>query len=156
MIHRCITRGSNLTECYDDVGHGTHVAGVIGARLNGSGIVVVAPRVQLYTVKVANSTGAYDSDVAKGIIEAVEGPDGIPGTSDDADVISISMGFYETTITLYNAIKYAYTNGVVLIAAAGNNGTSQPDYPAHYPEVIAMGAVSALIGALVVYFLEKK
>jgi len=136
-------KGSNLTECYDDVGHGTHVAGVIGARLDGSGIVGVAPRVQLYAVKVATSTGAYDSDVAKGIIEAVKGPDGIPGTADDADVISISMGFYETTITLYNAIKYAYTNGAVLVAATGNNGTSQPDYPARYPEVIAVGAVDS-------------
>jgi subtilisin family serine protease len=112
---------------------------IIGARLDGSGIVGVAPRVQLYAVKVANSNGAYDSDVAKGIIEAVKGPDGIPGTSDDAYVISILMGYYETTITLYSAIKYAYTNGAVLVAAAGNNGASQLDYPARYPEVIAMG-----------------
>lgn len=138
---RTFYRGYDLKNCKDQNGHGTHVAGIIAARLNGFGVAGVAPKAILYAVKVLSPSGSgYISDVAKGIVEATKGPDNIPGTNDDADVISMSLGGPNST-TLYNAIKYAYSYGVVMVAAAGNEGSSQPSCPACYREVIAVGAI---------------
>lgn len=136
-------KGTNLKYCKDYNGHGTHVAGIIAARLNGVGVVGVAPKVKLYAVRVLGADGSgYISDIARGIIEATNGPDGKAGTADDADVISMSLGGPGSS-TLYNAIKYAYNYGVVLVAAAGNEGADYPDYPAAYSEVIAVGAIDS-------------
>jgi subtilisin family serine protease len=144
-------KGTNLTECIDEIYHGTGVTGVLAARLNGYGVAGVAPRVQVYTVKVATiinktSDGVtytyYNTDIAKGVVEAVKGPDGIIGTDDDADVVSISLGGRGST-TLYSAVMYAYNNGAVVVACAGNSGASTPEYPAGYSEVIAVGAVGS-------------
>jgi subtilisin family serine protease len=134
-------RGTDLSKCADQNGHGTHVAGIIAARLNGFGVAGVAPKAVLYAVKVLSASGSgYVSDVAKGIIEATKGPDGTAGTDDDADVISMSLGGPDSQ-TLHNAVKYAYSYGVVLVAAAGNDGASSPSCPACYSEVIAVGAI---------------
>lgn len=136
-------KGTNLKNCNDQNGHGTHVAGIIAARLNGQGVAGVAPKAILYAVKVLSAGGSgYISDVAKGIVEAVKGPDNTAGTDDDADVISMSLGGSHST-TLYSAVLYAYNNNVTLVAAAGNEGASQPSCPACYPEVIAVGAVDS-------------
>uniref|UniRef100_A0A7J3KGV2 Peptidase S8 n=1 Tax=Staphylothermus marinus TaxID=2280 RepID=A0A7J3KGV2_STAMA len=134
-------KGTNLRNCNDPNGHGTHVAGIIAARLNGAGVAGAAPKVRLYAVRVLSASGSgYISDIARGIIESTKGPDGVAGTADDADIISMSLGGPHSD-TLYNAVKYAYSYGVVLVAAAGNDGASSPSYPAAYPEVIAVGAV---------------
>ncbi|MEM4055405.1 MAG: S8 family peptidase [Desulfurococcaceae archaeon] len=134
-------KGTNLKNCNDQNGHGTHVAGIIAARLNGFGVAGVAPKVVLYAVRVLDASGGgYVSDVAKGIVEATKGPDNTPGTSDDADVISMSLGGPHSQ-TLYDAILYAYSYNVVLVAAAGNEGASTPSCPACYSEVIAVGAI---------------
>ncbi|MEM1768626.1 MAG: S8 family peptidase [Desulfurococcaceae archaeon] len=134
-------KGTNLRNCNDPNGHGTHVAGIIAARLNGVGVAGVAPKVRLYAVRVLSASGSgYISDIARGIVESTKGPDGVAGTSDDADVISMSLGGPHSD-TLYNAVKYAYSYGVVLVAAAGNEGADSPSYPAAYPEVIAVGAI---------------
>jgi len=134
-------RGYSLDKCKDLNGHGTHVAGIIAARLNGFGVAGVAPKTILYAVRVLSASGSgYVSDVAKGIIEATKGPDENPGTGDDADVISMSLGGPNST-TLYNAVKYAYSYNVTLVAAAGNEGASTPSCPACYSEVIAVGAI---------------
>ncbi|MEM4018541.1 MAG: S8 family serine peptidase, partial [Sulfolobales archaeon] len=122
-------------------GHGTHVAGIIAARLNSFGVAGVTPKAVLYAVRVLNANGGgYVSDVAKGIVEATKGPDNTPGTSDDADVISMSLGGPHSQ-TLYNAVLYAHSYNVVLVAAAGNEGASTPSCPACYSEVIAVGAI---------------
>ena len=136
-------KGTNLTECIDNLYHGTGVAGVLAARLNGYGVVGVSPKVQVYAVKVSEDGTAWDSDIAKGIVEAVKGPDGTVGTDDDADVVSISLGEGKNTITLYNAVLYAINNGAVVVAGVGNSGASTPEYPAGYSEVIAVGAVDS-------------
>ncbi|MEM4640263.1 MAG: S8 family peptidase, partial [Thermofilum sp.] len=136
-------RGTDLKKCSDQNGHGTHVAGIVAARLNGAGVAGVAPKVTLYAIRVLSASGSgYLSDVARGIVEAVKGPDGIAGTSDDADVISMSLGGPHSD-TLYEAVRYAYSYGAVLVAAAGNEGASTPSYPAAYPEVIAVGAIDS-------------
>ncbi len=138
---RTFYRGTNLRNCKDLNGHGTHVAGIIAARLNGVGVAGAAPKAYLYAVRVLDASGSgYVSDVAKGIVEATKGPDGIAGTSDDADVISMSLGGPDSSL-LHGAVAYAYSYNVTLVAASGNEGASDPSYPARYPEVIAVGAI---------------
>ncbi|MEM1623099.1 MAG: S8 family serine peptidase [Sulfolobales archaeon] len=140
-LNDTLYRGSDLSQCADLNGHGTHVAGIAAARLNNWGIAGVAPKVVLYAVRVLDSSGkGYASDIARGIIEAVKGPDGVVGTEDDADVISMSFGGPSSSV-VYDAIRYAYTAGAVLVAASGNSGGSTPLCPACYPEVITVGAV---------------
>ncbi|MEM2302269.1 MAG: S8 family peptidase [Sulfolobales archaeon] len=138
---KTLYEGTNLKNCDDPNGHGTHVAGIIAARLNGIGVAGAAPKALLYAVRVLDASGSgYVSDVAKGIVEATKGPDNNAGTTDDADVISMSLGGPDSPV-LRDAVIYAYSYGVVLVAAAGNEGASQPSYPAAYPEVIAVGAI---------------
>ncbi|MEM4481526.1 MAG: S8 family peptidase [Desulfurococcaceae archaeon] len=138
-----VYEGYDLSMCMDGHSHGTHVAGIIRASMNNASIVGVSPLTQLYAVKVISDSGSgYASDLAKGIIEASKGPDDIAGTDDDADVISMSLGGGYSKL-LEDAVKFAYNNGAVLVAAAGNTGGSTPLYPAAYSEVIAVGAIDS-------------
>ncbi|MHB9301991.1 S8 family peptidase [Thermofilum pendens] len=141
--------GTKLSNCADRNGHGTHVAGTIASAINGVGNAGVAPNVTLYAVKVLNDAGSGTySDIAEGIIIAVKGPDGVAGTSDDAKILSMSLGGSSDSQVLYDAVKWAYSNGAVLVAAAGNSGDGDPTtdnvaYPARYSEVIAVAAVDS-------------
>lgn len=140
-LNNTLYMGGDISQCADLNGHGTHVTGIAAARLNNWGIAGVAPKVVVYVVKAFDSSGrGYSSDIARGLVEVVKGPDGVVGTDDDADVISMSFGGGYSSV-LYEAIMYAYNVGVVLVASAGNSGASTPLYPAAHPEVIAVGAV---------------
>jgi len=118
----------------DTYGHGTHIAGIIAAcGNNGVGIVGVAPESQLMNVKVADDTGGCQaSTVAKGIIWAVD---------NGASVINVSIEFKEPSPELEDAVNYAWSRGVVVIAAAGNEGSESPVYPACYENCIAVAAI---------------
>lgn len=120
----------------DDVGHGTHVAGVIAASVNNlEGIAGMSWYNKIMPVKVLDSTGAGSTyNVAAGIIWAVD---------HGAKVINLSLGNYAEAQFLHDAVKYAYDKDVVLIAATGNDNTSQPGYPAAYEEVFAVGATNS-------------
>lgn len=124
---------NNDADATDDRGHGTHVAGIIGAATNNSkGMAGTTWNNPLMPVKVLNSSGSGTySGVAQGIIYAVD---------NGARVINMSLGGSSPSITLENAVQYAYAEGAVLVAAAGNN-SGPVLYPAAYPEVIAVGAV---------------
>lgn len=116
----------------DDNGHGTQVAGVLGARENGFGLVGVAPRVNLWELKVLDSQAQGSiSDVVRGLEWAVE--HGI-------QVVNMSLGTPEDSRTLREAVRAAWEAGLVLIAPVGNE-SSKVLYPAAYPEVIAVGAI---------------
>ncbi|MDF2725235.1 MAG: serine protease [Paenibacillus sp.] len=120
----------------DDVGHGTHVAGVVSALVNnGEGVAGISWYNKIMPVKVLDHTGAGTTySVAQGIIWAAD---------NGAKVINLSLGNYADSEFLHDAIRYAYDRDVVLIAASGNDNTEQPGYPAAYPEVFAVAATDS-------------
>lgn len=117
----------------DDVGHGTHVAGIISANVNnGEGIAGMMWGGKILPVKALDKSGSGTTySVAQGIIWA---------TDHGAKVINMSLGNYADAQFLHEAIKYAYDRDVVLIAATGNDNTERPGYPAAYPEVLSVSA----------------
>lgn len=118
----------------DDHGHGTHVAGIIGARDNEFGVVGVAPEAMLYAVKVLDKNGSGSlSSVANGIVWAVK---------NNMQVINMSLGGSSGSQALHDAVKAAWDAGILVVAAAGNSGCcDRVLYPAKYPESIAVAAV---------------
>jgi thermitase len=130
----------------DGNGHGTNVAGIAAAALNGVGVAGVAPTAKILPVRVLNNQGlGYISDIA----------DGITYAADRAQVLNLSLGGTISSTTLLNAINYAAnTKGRLVVAAAGNCGDSnypyngctsqnQPIYPAAYPNVMAVAATTS-------------
>ncbi|MDF2821456.1 MAG: peptidase in kexin sedolisin, partial [Clostridiales bacterium] len=116
----------------DDNGHGTALAGIIGARKNGEGIVGIAPDAELYAVKVLDSTGSgYYSDVIKGLEWCIE---------NRIDIVLMSFGADAYSGILHETIQKAYLQDILLVGAAGNSD-SNVEYPAAYSEVMAVGAV---------------
>ena len=124
----------------DDNGHGTHVAGIVAAQDNAIGTVGVAPEAQLYAVKVLNRNGSgYVSGIIAGLDWAVE---------NGMQVVNMSLGTNTDMQALHNAVDAASAAGVLLVAAAGNDGDGDPttnnvDYPAKYSSVIAVGATAS-------------
>ena len=119
----------------DDNGHGTHVAGIAaGAGNNGTGIAGICWDAQIIPVKVLDHSGdGTYGNVARGIIWAVD---------QGAEIINLSLGAAYESQTLQDAVNYALDNGVVLVAASGNDGVEGVYYPAAYQGVIAVGAVN--------------
>jgi type VII secretion-associated serine protease mycosin len=119
----------------DDNGHGTHVAGIIGASVNNrQGIAGLNWYSRVLPIKALDADGAGTSfSVADGIIDA---------TDRGAKVINMSLGNYASSAFLHEAVRYAYRNDVVLVAATGNDNSNQPGYPAAYPEVVAVAATT--------------
>lgn len=115
----------------DDQGHGTHVAGTIAALSNGKGVVGVAPRAKLYAVKVlgADGSGSYSS-IIKGIEWAAK---------NKMNVINMSLGGGGYMSSMHEAVKAAVKAGVTVVCAAGND-SGAVNYPAKYPEAIAVSA----------------
>jgi subtilisin family serine protease len=123
--------GGNDTS--DDFGHGTAVAGTaIAAGNNGIGVAGVAYGCSVLPVKVVNSSGfASYSAVSDGIRYAVD---------HGARIINLSIAGTLPSSTLQSAVDYAWSNNVVVVAAAGNNATSDPQYPAACDHVVGVSA----------------
>ena len=122
----------------DDVhGHGTHVAGIAAAMTNnGIGVAGLGYTATIMNVKVLGDTGAGAySWIVSGIIWAVD---------NGAEVINMSLGGSSPSSTLEDAINYAWSKGVVVVAAAGNYGNTAPLYPAYYTNCIAVAATDSL------------
>ncbi|MFO8074436.1 MAG: S8 family peptidase [Polyangia bacterium] len=117
----------------DDVGgHGTHCAGIAAASANnGEGIAGVCPNCSVMPVRVLRPEGGSASNVAKGIIWAAD---------HGADVISLSLGGLFPSSTQLDAMRHAWDEGAILIAAAGNSGVDSPHYPAYHELCLAVAA----------------
>jgi subtilisin family serine protease len=122
----------------DDNGHGTHVAGIIGAVNNSIGVVGTAPQVDIYSVKALGRSGSgYLSDIIEGLQWAV---------TNKMQVISMSLGTNSDNQSFHDAIRAVYNAGIIQVAAAGNDGPTDNsvDFPAKYPETIAVSAIDNL------------
>jgi membrane-anchored mycosin MYCP len=120
----------------DCVGHGTAVASIIAAApVPGVSFTGVAPAARILSVKISGTDTFPTSVTPQGIMDAVQF---------GADVINLSLATPDDVPALRNAVEYALSHNVVVVAAAGNDlpraGTG-PFYPAAYPGVLAVGAV---------------
>jgi len=125
----------------DNHGHGTHVAGTIGADTdNNEGVAGVMWNCSIIPVKVLNDggSGTY-SGIAQGILYAA-GLTNNPSISEPAHIINLSLGGKNFNQTLKDAVESAAEAGVIIVAATGNDNSSIV-YPAKFNEVIAVGAV---------------
>ncbi|MCS1350197.1 S8 family peptidase [Mechercharimyces sp. CAU 1602] len=118
---------------YDYNGHGTHVAGIIAGRAQDKGIIGVAPRAHLYAVKAFNRKGSANlSDLLTAINWCIE---------NEMQVVNMSFGMDNMSESLRHAIQTAHAQGIIMVAAAGNRGLpAKVDFPASYPETIAVTA----------------
>ncbi|MBI2082017.1 MAG: S8 family serine peptidase [Deltaproteobacteria bacterium] len=122
----------------DDHGHGTHVAGTIAAvGDNGSGIVGVLWSGKILSVKACSADARCPSDlVANAVVYAVD---------QGASIINLSLGGVGRVPALEEAVEYAHSNGVVIVAAAGNSRTNAAfHFPSSYPGAISVAASTSL------------
>ncbi len=135
LSYNATTEQVGLSHVLDDQDHGTRVAGVIAANKdNNEGIAGIAQNVELLIIK-ANEDGEdafYDNVLAESIYYAVD---------QGADIINMSLGGPYENQTVQDAINYAHQNEVIVVAAAGNDGTDEPQYPAAYDHVVAVSSV---------------
>ncbi len=125
----------NIEPLFEDFsGHGTAIASIIAGKDNGDGVTGVNPDAQIYSVKVLDEDNrASVSRIAEGIYKCID---------ENADIINMSFGTTTDSEILHQAVKAAEDAGILMVAAAGNRGESdkQVEYPAAYPEVLAVGA----------------
>jgi thermitase len=122
----------------DSVGHGTHVAGTVAAATNnGEGVAAVCPSCKLLIAKSGDQNGLWDLDIVQGIYWSVD---------NRAKVINLSLGSYGNSRSMEHAVNYAWQHGVVVVAAAGNDATDEPFYPAAYDRVISVAATDQTDG----------
>lgn len=128
----------NLNPLQDGCSHGTHVAGTIAAVANNLGVVGVMPneRINLHIVRVFGDScsWAYSSTLITAAQRCADA---------NANVISMSLGGTTSSTTERNAFASHYANGILPVAAAGNDGTTRLSYPASYDSVISVAAVDS-------------
>ncbi|MFB3881407.1 MAG: S8 family serine peptidase [Armatimonadota bacterium] len=130
----------------DDNGHGTHVSGTIaalddgpnygGANATGISVVGVGPEIALYAAKILSAEGTGNTS------DAVAALDG--AVRYGMQVVNMSFGSPFSSATMKSACNRANSAGLVLVAAAGNEGGNWLDCPARYPSVISVGATNSL------------
>jgi thermitase len=125
---------TNSSSPSDRHGHGTHVAGIIAAKRDGTDVTGIAYDCSLLNVKIADDTGSCRmTALIEGINWAVDS---------GASVINISIEFREPSPELAEAINYAWSQGSLVVAAAGNNGDGTSVYPACYDHCLAVAATT--------------
>ncbi|MGC1396520.1 MAG: S8 family peptidase, partial [Coleofasciculaceae cyanobacterium] len=120
-----------------DAGHGTHVAGTIAQSTNNNyGVAGIAYEASLMPLKVLGASGGGTvADIAEAIRFAAD---------NQADVINMSLGGPGESQLMEEAINYAHSKGVTIIAAAGNSNQNSASYPARYPRVIGVAALDSV------------
>ncbi|MGQ9837901.1 MAG: S8 family serine peptidase [Cyanobacteriota bacterium] len=114
-------------------GHGTHVAGTIAQSTNNTlGVAGIAFKAKIMPVRVLDANGFGSlSDVAEGIRYAAD---------HGATIINLSLGSRASAQLMEEAVTYAHSKGVTIIAAAGNENSNQVSFPARYKHVIGVSA----------------
>ncbi|MBI5064718.1 S8 family peptidase [Candidatus Woesearchaeota archaeon] len=112
----------------DDNGHGTHVSGIIGGITTG-----VAPGCTLYALKVLDRNGVGNNI---SVIRAIDW-----SITNNLDILNMSLGSSSYSELEHKAIKIAAEKGLVIVSAAGNDGTKEYNYPASFGEVVSVSAV---------------
>ncbi|MFC6239720.1 S8 family serine peptidase [Longivirga aurantiaca] len=136
LVGRNVLTGG--TDTVDTDGHGTYIAGLIAAKPdNGIGVIGVCGGCRILPVKVTNGGSASDSSLASGITWAAD---------NGARIINVSFAGTATSTTLGHAVAYARSKGALVVAAAGNFGSSAITYPAGFAGVVAVAATSNLTG----------
>ena len=127
---------NNKENASDDNGHGTHVAGTIAQSTNnGYGVAGVAYKAKIMPLKVlSRSGGGTVADIAEAIRFAAD---------NGADVINMSLGGGGESKLMKEAIDYAFSKNVAIIAAAGNSNANSSSYPARYPKVLSVSALNS-------------
>ncbi|MHA2620939.1 MAG: S8 family serine peptidase [bacterium JZ-2024 1] len=121
-----------------DVGHGTAVSGLVAAATdNGQGIAGTAWNVKILPLRVlGNCSGSNTAAIfytSWGIVYA--------GSRSDVKVLSLSLGFSVPSDLMEDAVEYAYSQGKLVVASAGNDGNTVMQYPAAFPHVMAVTSV---------------
>ena len=127
---------------YDESGHGSHIAGTIGAHNNLHGVVGIAPSVRIHSLKVLNAQGQTDITTLMAAVDYVTRAK--RANPDWPIVVNMSLGV-DIGTTAYNildeAIEASIAEGVIYVAAAGNEGRNADTYsPAHVQDVITVGS----------------
>lgn len=123
-------------DAFDGNGHGTHVAGTVAAQPDGAGVVGVAPGVDLYVARVLGDDGTgTTSAVINAVLWCAD--------TVKAHVANLSLGSSLRSRAEERAFDYAYSKGMLAIAASGNDGARRILYPAAYRSVVAVGAVDS-------------
>jgi len=134
----CSGNGNTYHEPWDDDNdHGTHCAGTAAGVANDEGVIGVAPGATLHAIKALSCSGTgYLSDIAAGVEYTA---------NQGWDVASMSLGSSSSYSTLRDACQYAVDQGVLVVAAAGNDGpcTDCVSYPATYDSVVAVSATTS-------------
>ncbi len=131
----------------DDHGHGTHVAGIIGAKDNALGVVGVAPGARLYAVKVLDATNSYSSTA-----QLICGLDWVVANAETIDVVNMSLGGLGIDGDCYSsafhlAICRTAARSIPIVASAMNFGADASRYvPATFEEVITVSAFNDFDG----------
>ena len=116
----------------DENGHGTHVAGIIAARLNGKRGVGIAPDAGIVNVKVLGDDGSgNDHDIIQGITAAMD---------EGVDIMNLSLGGIGYNPAVEQVVNEAYKAGIAIFVSAGNDGGNNMCYPAALNNVICVGA----------------
>ncbi len=126
-------------QCDDKNGHGTHVAGIIAANGgdDGKGIYGVAPDASIFAYKVCGTNGScWSDDISDALRTAAD---------KGVNIVNMSLGSDTPDKIIGDAVNYAVSKGVLVIAAAGNDGpyTGSIDYPGAYASVVAVAAIDS-------------
>lgn len=132
---------SSPNYCVDLLGHGTHVAGIIGAIVNNSSYIAGMNNLSVFIQPIKAYTDG-SGFAAKDLAEAIDA-----AISVGADIINMSLGWsdgaYDSTVAA--AVQRAYNAGIAVVAAAGNGASSVVDFPANLSNVIAVSAVDSTL-----------